>query len=252
MIFRVNRLEASVEDTISSLAGEGLTARPHANGLSVVVEGPVKLSQLSAFADGWVQVQDPTATGVSIAAKPSSGMKVLDFCAAPGTKTTHLAELMDDRGAVVAVDVSSKKLARIESNCTRMGISIVRTMLAEQAGDMEAGSFDLALVDAPCSNTGVLARRPEAKWRFDPQKLRKLAQSQLFLVESAAKLVKAGGRLVYSTCSIEPEECSLLARSVAQRCRGLKLIDEELALPSGAADPTAWYDGGYYAVFQVE
>jgi len=252
VILRVNRLKASVDDTVSALVAEGLTARRHVNGLSVVVEGRMELSRLSAFANGWIQVQDPTASGVSLTARPKAGMKVLDFCAAPGTKTTHLAELMDNRGEIVAVDVSRKKLARIDSNCARMGISIVTTMLAEHAGSLAPASFDLALVDVPCSNTGVLARRPEAKWRFDERKLSKLTGDQLLLVVSAARLVKPGGRLIYSTCSIEPEECNRLAASAARKYPALQLIDAKLTLPSGAADPTAWCDGGYHAVFQVD
>jgi len=251
MILRVNRLAASVDQAIASLASDGMTARPHANGLSVVLDGPVELKKLAAFADGWLQVQDPTATSVSTAARPKAGMKVLDFCAAPGTKTTHIAELMDNRGQIVAVDVSQQKLDRISENCKRMGAGIVTVMPAERIGGLAPGSFDLALVDAPCSNTGVLARRPEAKWRFAPKALARLADDQLFLVAAAAGLVRRGGKLVYSTCSIEPEECSRLAASAVRRCGSLDMIEENLTLPSGASDPLRWCDGGYCTVFAV-
>jgi 16S rRNA (cytosine967-C5)-methyltransferase len=177
-------------------------------------------------------------------------MRVLDFCAAPGTKTTHMAELMDNQGLVTAVDVSQLKLERVTSNCARLGVSIVETVLAGEIGRLSPASYDLALVDAPCSNTGVLARRPEARWRFDPAALAALAGDQLLLVKAAAAFVKPDGRLVYSTCCIEPEECSDVAQAASRRI-GLRPIDQKLALPTGTDSPEAWADGGYWAVFVV-
>ena len=248
VILRVNRLRASVEDVLKDLKSEGVEARAHENGCSVVLVESRKMTNLGVFQRGWVQVQDATATAVGVvAADPRAGMNVLDFCAAPGTKTTHLAELMDDRGSITAVDVSRSKLDKIETNCKRMGISIVSTCLADQVGGLDPKSFDLVLVDVPCSNTGVLARRAEARWRFDPQALVKLTEDQRALVELARQFVRGGGRMVYSTCSIEPEECGELAH----RVRGMNMLREQLTLPAGADDPTRWCDGGYFAVFEA-
>jgi 16S rRNA (cytosine967-C5)-methyltransferase len=145
------------------------------------------------------------------------------------------------------VDVSRSKLDKIETNCKRMGISIVSTCLADQVGGLDPGSFDLVLVDVPCSNTGVLARRAEARWRFDPQALVKLTEDQRALVELARQFARGGGRMVYSTCSIEPEECGELAH----RVRGMNMLREQLTLPAGADDSTRWCDGGYFAVFEA-
>jgi len=252
VILRVNRLRANVRSVVEALAAADVQAWPHANGLSVVLAGQADLGGLQVFRDGWVQIQDATASDVVVAARAGPGMKVLDFCAAPGTKTTHLAELMNDEGQIVAQDVSPDKLKRIEANCRRLGISIVTTRLADDLAGLEPRSFDLALVDAPCSNTGVLARRAEARWRFDPGKLDKLARDQRFLAVAAAQFVRSGGRLVYSTCSIEPEECSQVAKYLARPGRGMRVIREELVLPGGADEPTAWRDGGYYAIFEVQ
>ena len=177
-------------------------------------------------------------------------MDVLDFCAGPGTKTTHLAELMGNAGSITAVDTTAEKLTSIESNCRRLGATIVRTILADTVGGMAPGNFDVALADVPCSNTGVLARRVEARWRFDEVALAKLVKDQRFLLAAAGHFVRPGGRLVYSTCSIEPEECSDLARTFVRRSDRFKLLDEKLTLPAGADDPATWCDGGYYAVFQ--
>jgi 16S rRNA (cytosine967-C5)-methyltransferase len=250
LILRVNTAKTTVEEAIASLAAEGAEALPHANGLSVVLTQAPDLTALGVFREGLVQVQDPTATGVGAAAGAKAGMRVLDFCAAPGTKTTHLAELMGNAGHITAVDVSEQKLALVRSNCQRLGISIVETVLAERIGSLETASYDLALVDAPCSNTGVLSRRAEARWRFDAGNLDALRRDQIALVRAAAAFVRPGGRVVYSTCSIEPEECGQVA-SAAGRSKRLDLADQELALPGGADRPEQWHDGGFRATFRV-
>jgi len=251
VILRVNRLKANVGDVLEALEAEGVSAGAHENGCSVVLQQSTRLAGLGVFHRGWVQVQDATATSVVLAAEPRPGMSVLDFCAAPGTKTTHLAELMDNRGSITAVDVSQEKIQRIESGCERLGISIVTTCLADRIAELKPGSFDLALVDVPCSNTGVLARRAEARWRFDPENLVRLTRDQQMLAATAAQFVRPGGRLVYSTCSIEDEECSAVARALVRKLPKVSLIREQLVLPGGAEDPARWRDGGYFAVFEV-
>jgi 16S rRNA (cytosine967-C5)-methyltransferase len=257
LILRVNRLKADLASAAAALAADGVQTIPHVNGLSLVAADWVNVRDLAAFRDGLIQPQDPTATAVVAAAAPRKGMNVLDFCAAPGTKTTQIAESMGNEGRIVAVDVSPERLQRITDNCRRLGVSIVTASQAEQVGGMEARSFDLVLVDAPCSNTGVLARRPEARWRFDEEYLHALAADQKQLVAMAAQFVRPGGALVYSTCSIEPEENGDVARWAgrlgASSSAGPSptLLREELTLPSGADDPSRWGDGGYFAVFRV-
>ena len=251
LIVRVNALAGDLEQARAALAAEGVAARPHANGASLVLEGHLNVAELRAFQSGLLQPQDPTATAVVLAAAPQPGTKVLDFCAAPGTKTTHLAERMGNRGQIVAADVSAEKLQRIEDNCRRMGVTIVQTVLAGQVAALPMGSFDLVLVDAPCSNTGVLARRAEARWRFDEPSLGDLARDQLLLAGMAGQFLRPGGRLVYSTCSIEPEENEQVARRLTQRQPALSLIHEQLTLPAGAGEEASWHDGGYVAIFQA-
>ena len=175
-------------------------------------------------------------------------MRVLDLCAAPGTKTTHLAERMQDTGEIVAVDVSAEKLDRIQDNCRRMGLKIVRPLLAEHIAPLMERPFDLVLVDVPCSNTGVLARRAEARWRFSAANLAKLARDQRSLLRLGAEFVRSGGRLVYSTCSLEDEENRQAVRDVLRGEPTLRLLEQRSIRPTGAADPTRWLDGGYYAV----
>ena len=250
LIVRVNRLRASVDEALASLAGDGASAVAHANGRSVVFTEPVALTELSAFRSGWIQPQDTSATEVALAAAPQPGMNVLDLCAAPGTKTMHLAELMENRGAIVAVDVSDRRCALIADSARRMGAGIVTPMLTDRLGSLEAGQFDLVLADVPCSNTGVLARRAEARWRFDEHALGGLVKDQKLLLSAAAGMARPGGRVVYSTCSMEPEECDLLAKAAAGADLGLTLESQRLIRPAGATDRTQWRDGGFIAVFR--
>jgi len=250
LIARVNRLKATVDQTLASLAAAGAAAAVHANACSVVIADAASLTDLPAFRDGWIQPQDPTATEVVLAAAPAPGQTVLDLCAAPGVKTTHLAELMNNTGSIVAVDVSDSKLALITDSAKRMGATIVTTTLADKLASLGVERFDLVLADVPCSNTGVLARRPEARWRFDPAALGSLVKDQKFLLAAAAGLTRPGGRVVYSTCSIEPAECGNLAKAAAAADLNLTLETQKLIRPAGAGDPTQWHDGGFYAIFR--
>jgi len=249
-VLRVNRLRAGPDDVLRRLADAGQPARLHANGQSVVLDTHADLTALAVFREGLVQPQDASATDVVTAAEVQPGMAVLDFCAAPGTKTTHVAECMEDRGRIVAVDVSDEKLARVVENCRRLGVSIVEPLRADRIGSLKPGSFDVVLADVPCSNTGVLARRPEARWRFDEAALPALAADQRDLASAAAAFVRPGGRLVYSTCSIEPEENEQVARGLDRRRSNVALERSEPTPPAGADEPTRWRDGGYRAIFR--
>ena len=170
-VLRVNRFKADVPTVMAQLKEQGVEAAVHANGISIVLEAHTNVLELNVFKAGLVQPQDPTATAVVEAAAPKPGMNVLDFCAAPGTKTTQLAQKMENRGAILALDVSAEKLKGIDDSCRRMDIGIVTTRLAAEVGSTQPQSFDLVLADVPCSNTGVLARRAEARWQFNEKSL---------------------------------------------------------------------------------
>jgi len=251
LILRVNRLRSDLQSVAAALVEQGVEAVAHANGHSLVLADWVNVRELVAFRQGLVQPQDPSATAVVEAAGPKPGMRVLDLCAAPGTKTTHLGELMNNSGEIVAVDVFPDRLEKVKSNCARMGVGIVAPMLADKVGGLDPHSFDLVLVDAPCSNTGVLARRPEARWRFTEEGLNRLADDQRKLLRIGERFVRPGGRLVYSTCSIEPEENQQVAKWLAGRHGNVRMTEERLSLPAGADAPDQWHDGGYYAIFSV-
>jgi 16S rRNA (cytosine967-C5)-methyltransferase len=146
---------------------------------------------------------------VAAVAAPAPGAVVLDCCAAPGGKSTHLAEIMRDQGRIVANDVHEHKRLLIERQTRRLGLAIIETK-TEDARELGRAlppqSFDLVLLDAPCSGLGVIRRKPEIKWNKSPEDIAALADLQRRLLEAASGLVKPGGVLVYSTCTIAPEE----------------------------------------------
>jgi 16S rRNA (cytosine967-C5)-methyltransferase len=165
---------------------------------------------------------------------------VADVCAAPGTKTTHIAELMADRGRVLAFDREPERLARVREAAGRLGITVVDAR--DGAVDALAPGFrdacDAVMVDAPCSNLGVLRRNPEVKWRRQPSDLGPASRQQSEILAAAATMVKPGGRLVYATCSLEPEENEAVV-SAFLRARPEFAIDppDKFVLP---LDPDGW------------
>lgn len=161
--------------------------------------------RLPGFTEGEFYIQDPSTLLAVEMLGAQPGERVLDACAAPGGKTTCLAQLMQDRGEIVAEDSSAERLKQVVVNCSRLGVANV-TVRQARSGDATETWFDRVLVDAPCSNTGVLRRRVDARWRLRADDITRLAAEQLALLRIAARRVKRGGVLVYSTCSLEPEE----------------------------------------------
>ena len=160
---------------------------------------------MELFRTGMFTIQDESAALPCLLLAPKPGERVIDMCAAPGGKTTNIAELMKNEGEVVAVDKYEVKLTLIKSSCERLGLHNVRFHAAD-ATTLEAEAADRVLLDAPCSGLGVLSKKPDIKWKRDVADLIKLTRLQSDLLENAARLVKAGGVLVYSTCTTEPDE----------------------------------------------
>ena len=208
---RTNRLKGSPEQLRVLLEREGVTAVPtrwSPDGLTLQGVGESALGRLAAFKAGWFTVQDESSMLVAPALGPMPGETVLDVAAAPGGKATHLAELMDNRGKVIALDIHPHKLALIRENARRLGVDIVAPVEgdARQVHRLLPEGVDRVLVDAPCSGLGTLGRRPDARWRKQPEDPATLAQLQLEILDSAAQVLRPGGVLIYSTCTIERHE----------------------------------------------
>ncbi len=240
------RIEAGAfREAIATLFGAGASG----DGECAVVSASAFRGENPLLASGQAFVQDFTAAEAARVVAAAPGERVLDLCAAPGGKSVALAIAMRDQGRVVACDVDAERLTRVSQNAARLGLACIEPRLIAAGADLCAvlGSVDAALVDAPCSNSGVIARRPEARLGLTPQKLASLTALQLDLLGRAAACVRPGGRLIYSTCSIEPEEndgviAAFLAGSAAWR-----LDESRLTLPTWGREPHAWRDGGYCA-----
>ncbi|AVX20320.1 NusB antitermination factor [Carboxydocella sporoproducens DSM 16521] len=192
------------------------------------------LTRIPGFAEGWWLVQDQASMQVAHVVAPLPGMKVLDTCAAPGGKTTHLAQLMSDQGEIVACDIHPHKLKLIEDNCLRLGIKSIHTVLQDATALPSAwhNRFDRVLVDAPCSGLGVIRRRPEIRWQKAAADLKSLPELQKRILQAAAACVAPGGILVYSTCTINRQENQEVARWFGENFPEFQLLPWEGA-PAG-------------------
>ncbi|MCI3921532.1 16S rRNA (cytosine(967)-C(5))-methyltransferase RsmB [Paenibacillus sp. TRM 82003] len=207
---RANRLRASREELIAKLASEGVEAeRSTIASDGVVLTSGGNPAATEAFASGVCTAQDESSMLVAAFVDPAPGMRVLDCCAAPGGKTTHLAERMGDKGEVIACDIHPHKKELIETNASRLGLTSIETVVADAAKLHERfaeASFDRVLLDAPCSGFGVVRRKPDIKWTKTPADVDAIAALQRTILEAVSRLVKPGGILVYSTCTLEAKE----------------------------------------------
>ncbi|ARA97209.1 MULTISPECIES: 16S rRNA (cytosine(967)-C(5))-methyltransferase RsmB [Geobacillus] len=206
---RVNRMRATVEEALERLGSEGVKAVRGLLAPEAIRAENGNFAHTEAFHSGWLTIQDESSMLVARALDPAAGERVLDCCAAPGGKTTHIAERMDGRGEVVAVDVHEHKVKLIEQQAQRLGLDNIRTLALDsrRLGERFAPeSFDRILVDAPCTGFGVIRRKPEIKYTKGNDDVAALVEIQQAILRAAAPLLKKGGTLVYSTCTIEREE----------------------------------------------
>ncbi len=206
---RTNTLKSSREDLLKALQAAGAEVQESQwtpEGILVTAHGA--LDNLPPLQEGLCQVQDESSMLVAHVVDPQPGELIIDCCSAPGGKTTHMAALMKNEGRIVAGDIYEHKLERIEENAQRLGITIIESTLldAREVGEEYEDMADRVLVDAPCSGLGVLRRKPDARWNKSAEEIAALPPLQGEILDSAAKALKAGGVLVYSTCTIDPSE----------------------------------------------
>lgn len=215
---RVNRLRTSRQELILKLQAydpkvEVLSSPVVPEGLQI--DGAGNAAHSSFFREGLYTVQDESSMLAALAVAPDPGERILDACAAPGGKTAHLAELMDNRGEIVACDIHEHKIKLIEENAKRLGINIIHPVQsdARTLGERFDGQgFDRVLVDAPCTGFGVIRRKPDIKWSKQESDITAVAAIQLAILTAVSPLVRPGGVLVYSTCTVEEEENEGLIR----------------------------------------
>ncbi len=200
----------------------------------LILKGAPPIRKIEEFKLGLFSVQDEASMMVAPIVSPQPNERILDLCAAPGGKTAHMAEMMNNKGCLLAVDISEKRLLDLQQTCQRLGLDVVRTLAADAARRIEGidkQSADRVLIDAPCSGTGVLRRRADARWQKYPDQIKKLAAVQGQILSQAAEYVRPGGVLVYSTCSLEPEENEDQIDSFLQRDGRFELDSLQPFLP---------------------
>ena len=240
---RVNPLKTTRDAARAALAASGIDARPTAySPLGLRIAGRPAINEHPLFRDGAIEVQDEGSQLVGLLLAPKRTDMVVDFCAGAGGKTLLLGALMRSQGRLYAFDVAEKRLANLKPRLARSGLSNVHTQLIAHERDAKvkrlAGKIDRVLVDAPCTGFGTLRRNPDLKWRQTERDLAELVDKQRTILRAAASLVKPGGRLVYATCSVLPDENEAQVAAFLAEHPGFVAIDAatELARAGVALD----------------
>ncbi len=234
---RVNALKGTRDQLIARLADEGVRAEPAAFAADLVwIDGNHAPMAIRAFRDGACTAQDESECLVARLLAPQTHERVLDLCAAPGGKCTHIAELIGDEGEVWAMERQAVRIGSIEQNLKRLGLHSVHVVEGDGRRYAFPMPFDRVLVDAPCSGLGVLGRRADARWRKTEVALDDMPPVQLDLLLAAAQHARPGGVIVYSVCSFEPEETDHVVERLLRESPSLVLESAHGLLPDAVVD----------------
>ncbi|HPT83744.1 MAG TPA: 16S rRNA (cytosine(967)-C(5))-methyltransferase RsmB [Limnochordia bacterium] len=258
---RVNTLKGSVEEVRTHLEAQGVTVQKGRYLPEVLAVHPAHLVVADAWlAEGRYYIQDESSALAAHALQVQPGQIVYDLCSAPGGKATHLAQLMGNKGEIVAFDVHPQRLALVEENARRLGISIIRPRLGDATGDLQLIPAPRVLVDAPCSGLGTMRHRPDIRWKKTPGEVAELVAVQKAILRRAAQYVAPGGLLLYSTCTLtewENEEVAQWFLAEHQEFTGQPFLQ---GFPGWGAQP--WLrtllphrhgvDGFFLALFRKE
>lgn len=226
---RVNSLRSSPNDLAKVFRAERVKVErgeflPECYRILALPAGR-RLDRLESFRKGLFQVQDESSALVAKLLDPRPGESIVDLCAAPGGKASHCAMLMRNQGNILAIDIHAAKIRFIQENAKRLGLSIIQTRVGDALTIQLKRKADRVLLDAPCSGLGVLGRKSDLRWAKDAETLVELSELQLRLLSHAAELVKPGGRLVYSTCTVEPDENEAIIDAFLGSHLGWKVVD---------------------------
>jgi len=243
---RVNTLKISRDEFAQKLTDAGVTSTPtkySPDGI-ILTDSAGAIQNTNFFSEGFLRIQDEAAQLISYLISPNSADSILDACAGAGGKATHLAAILKNKGRIVAVDRNPEKIAELKKDATRLGINIIET----QTLDLSAGlpdslkeKFDHVLVDAPCSGLGTLRRNPEIKWRTTEKDLRNFAAAQKVILQNASLAVKKGGRLIYCTCSLLPQENENIIDDFLARNKNFSLCQTPASINPRLLDSRGFY-----------
>ncbi len=244
LTIRTNTLKTTRGALRAALEAEGVQVSESScspAGLDIL-SSPQWLRSLQAYRDGWFMVQDQAAQLISLLLGPKPGETILDACAAPGGKATHLAELMNNQGAVAALELDASRIAKIRENSRRLGTTIISPVQGDASKHL-AAVFDRVLIDAPCSGLGVLRRHPDGRWNKLERTVGEHTALQRRILENCAALLRPGGTLVYATCTTEPEENDEVIAWFLKGPGGCFRIDDPRPLLPQAAAPLVDAEG---------
>jgi len=250
VILRVNTLKTTKEKLRKALLEDGIVAEPikgYTDALKLNERANVFITK--SFKDGLFEVQDASSQLVSQFLEVEPGQRVVDTCAGAGGKTLHLAALMENKGQLIALDIYENKLKELKRRARRNGAHNIEPRHIESTKVIKKlyGKADRVLIDAPCTGLGVLRRNPDAKWKLQPDFLRKITKTQQEILRSYSKMVKPGGKMVYATCSILPEENIMQVKSFLDSEEGK---DFALAKDKKIFASKSGFDGFYMALLE--
>lgn len=248
LTLRVNTLKTDRPTLMAAIGNDARQVAPtRYTPEGIALTTPARpIAQWDTFQQGWFQVQDEAAQLVSHCLAPEPGATVWDACAGLGTKTAHLAQLMGNKGKIMATDVNQAKLTRLDDEMQRLGVSIVSTRqmeLKDSSAVADLPLFDHILVDAPCSGLGVLQKNPDGKWQVTAETIHRCHQRQVVLLENAAPHLRPGGTMVYAVCSFEPEENEAVVKAFLQKHPDFAIYLPRLtavAQPAALLTPQGW------------
>jgi 16S rRNA (cytosine967-C5)-methyltransferase len=241
---RVNTLKATENEVLKELADAGLEVHPHpVFGDAFTIEGRPRLNNIEGFKNGRFEVQDAGSQTIAPYLNPEPGSVVIDACAGAGGKTLHLAQIMRNKGTLIAMDVEGRKLGELQKRVSRSGVNIVKTRAWEEKNVLEelTDTADYLLLDVPCSGTGVIKREPDTKWKLQPEHLERLNAVQADIIDRYPKMLKPGGTMVYATCSILPQENRMQVDQFLENHPEFELVEDS------TVNPGEFNDGFYMA-----
>ncbi|WP_026082806.1 16S rRNA (cytosine(967)-C(5))-methyltransferase [Mastigocladopsis repens] len=240
---RVNLLRTSTEEVAAALTSVGVLCQrvPHLPQALRLISNAGSIQNLPGYHEGWWTVQDSSAQLVSHLLDPQPGEVVIDACAAPGGKTTHIAELMRDEGKIVACDRTPSRLVKLQKNAQRLKLKSIEISTGDSRNLPYQNTAHRVLVDAPCSGLGTLHRHADARWRQTPETVEELSVLQKELLSQTSSFVKPGGILVYSTCTLHPKENEEVVSSFLAENPNWEIEPPSVDSPASAySTPQGW------------
>jgi|MudIll2142460700_1097286.scaffolds.fasta_scaffold02841_7 16S rRNA (cytosine967-C5)-methyltransferase len=227
LTLRVNTLCSTREQLLERLSSLGITGEPSQfSPDGIRLKGSPTVKEFSSLKESFM-VQDEAAQLITYLLEPKPGERILDACASPGGKTTHIAQMIKDRGEILSLEIDERRIAQLKENVSNLNMTSITLLHRDfrELNKTEKGSFDRILLDAPCSALGVIRRNPDIKYRRRPEDLTEFMKKQLAMLRAAAKMLKPGGSIVYSVCSTEPEEGEQVVKEFLKDSEDFYIID---------------------------